>query len=234
MKHGITAKQYLKRFPDAKLISRKFRKHLSKKLSGSNNPFYGKRHPKKIQDRITAKVKMHHEAGHYNEVYKSSVAAMLAARTPEWRRRMSERMSGQNNPACDPETKKKLRGSNHWNWQGGKSYLKLGLFIYGYSFKKARKECLRRDGYRCRVVGCTEKHMYLGGEPGNVEVHHLLPRSLGGSNSLSNLVTLCVKHHPRSPFGTVGIRLPRLRRVGILRFPRIPEIERFPRTEEAA
>lgn len=43
------------------------------------------------------------------------------------------------------------------------------------------------DGFKCRVWGC--------GNPNNLEEHHIIPRSQGGSNQVRNLITLCHKHH---------------------------------------
>ena len=56
-----------------------------------------------------------------------------------------------------------------------------------------RRQVLRRDGSRC--LSCREK---LATQ--DADVHHLLPRSMGGSDEMSNLVTLCdgchASHHP--------------------------------------
>ncbi|MBB6411857.1 RecQ family ATP-dependent DNA helicase [Mesorhizobium sangaii] len=56
-----------------------------------------------------------------------------------------------------------------------------------------RRQVLERDGYRCVSCGCELKSR-------EADVHHLLPRSMGGSDELSNLVTLCdgchASHHP--------------------------------------
>ncbi len=46
---------------------------------------------------------------------------------------------------------------------------------------KTRDEVLRRDNHQCRNCNC---HL-------DVQVHHVLPRSQGGSNLSHNLVTLC-------------------------------------------
>lgn len=43
---------------------------------------------------------------------------------------------------------------------------------------------LSRDGYRCRECGTSCRRE-------DADVHHLIPRSLGGSDAPSNLVTLC-------------------------------------------
>jgi hypothetical protein len=46
-----------------------------------------------------------------------------------------------------------------------------------------------RDGYRCTVPGCTSQR--------NLHAHHVLFRSAGGGDDLSNLTTLCAAHHQR-------------------------------------
>ena len=51
------------------------------------------------------------------------------------------------------------------------------------NFKQATKA---RDGYQCQC--CGKKNCRL-------EVHHLLPRSRGGSDKLANLITLCTDCH---------------------------------------
>jgi hypothetical protein len=49
-----------------------------------------------------------------------------------------------------------------------------------------RRKILIRDGHRCRVPGCRST---------NIDVHHLVPREMGGSHDESNLVALCEGHH---------------------------------------
>jgi hypothetical protein len=50
-----------------------------------------------------------------------------------------------------------------------------------------RHAVLTRDRHRCRVPGCTHTTF--------VDVHHVQPRSEGGLNDASNLLTLCSVHH---------------------------------------
>jgi hypothetical protein len=61
---------------------------------------------------------------------------------------------------------------------------------YPPNWNEIRQEVLARDGYRCGNCGSTSK----------LHVHHIVPLSLGGSNELGNLRTLCkichVKLHP--------------------------------------
>jgi Holliday junction resolvase RuvA-like protein/HNH endonuclease len=50
-----------------------------------------------------------------------------------------------------------------------------------------RRAVLARDHHGCSVPGCRNAHF--------VDVHHLQPRSEGGTNALENLITLCTAHH---------------------------------------
>ena len=50
-----------------------------------------------------------------------------------------------------------------------------------------RRAVLARDGHRCRTRGCNAKHF--------LEVHHIVPRSRGGTNDEANLITLCSSCH---------------------------------------
>ena len=52
---------------------------------------------------------------------------------------------------------------------------------------KLRRAVLRRDGGKCRVPGC--RHAVF------TDVHHLVPRSEGGTDSLEKLATFCGAHH---------------------------------------
>lgn len=63
-----------------------------------------------------------------------------------------------------------------WDYQRGELYQQE-------NFKQAAKA---RDGYKCQC--CGKKGCRL-------EVHHLLPRSRGGSDKLANLITLCTDCH---------------------------------------
>ena len=59
---------------------------------------------------------------------------------------------------------------------------------------KVRRAVVQRDG-RCRWPGCETRW--------GLEVHHLIPRSQGGSDVFTNLATVCATHHRRLvPHGT--------------------------------
>jgi hypothetical protein len=50
-----------------------------------------------------------------------------------------------------------------------------------------RAAVLARDRHRCATAGCRSTHF--------LEVHHMQPRSQGGSNRAENLITLCSRCH---------------------------------------
>ena len=94
----------------------------------------------------------------------------------KWR---SEAQSGENNPV----------------WKGGK------IYYYGPNWKRQRRKARKRDQYRCRECGATERE--LGTIP---SVHHRMkmrhykekydaPEWYEKGNRLENLITLCEKHH---------------------------------------
>jgi len=66
---------------------------------------------------------------------------------------------------------------------GDDSY-KLVFSAYPPDWRKRRKLVLRRDRFTCQDCG--------GSDPvAELEVHHRVPISDGGSHELNNLVTLC-------------------------------------------
>lgn len=82
----------------------------------------------------------------------------------------------------------RLRGEGHPNWKGGiPDY-------YGENWPEQREKALERDDYECVICGRGEAD--LGQEP---DVHHIIPirefDNPAEANYLSNLVTLCKKHH---------------------------------------
>lgn len=56
-----------------------------------------------------------------------------------------------------------------------------------YGFENVKAYVLARDGHKCQCgqKGCSER----------LEVHHIIFRSHGGSDTPGNLITLCSKHH---------------------------------------
>ena len=60
-------------------------------------------------------------------------------------------------------------------------------------WNEVRRSVLARDNYAC--LSCGEKV-----KSADADIHHLLPRSMGGTDELANLITLCdgchARHHP--------------------------------------
>lgn len=73
-----------------------------------------------------------------------------------------------------------------------------------------RELVLERDGARCTVA------RFLGGQcHRTLDVHHIIPRSEGGTDELENLATVCHAHHPlweRLRVAVLNARGPRWRR----------------------
>jgi hypothetical protein len=52
---------------------------------------------------------------------------------------------------------------------------------------RRRYRIFERDGWRCRVPGCTSRR--------HLQVHHIDFRSHGGTDDDANLAVLCAAHH---------------------------------------
>ncbi len=96
--------------------------------------------------------------------------------------------------------KKYMESPNNPNWQGGITCKK-----WGDNWIEQREKTLERDNRTCQV--CFEF--------GNV-VHHINPRRLfkknniDKANELSNLITLCDKHHVPVELGKIPCPIPKV------------------------
>ena len=102
---------------------------------------------------------------------------------PEYRRRQSEAR----------------RGPNHYRWKGGVKD-ELARRLDTAEWRRTRKECYERDGWICQDCSCKclnsrDSKLY---PKRKIQAHHIVSRRSGGSDELSNLVTLCMScHHKR-------------------------------------
>lgn len=62
---------------------------------------------------------------------------------------------------------------------------KIRRMNYTEDWNTICREVKQRDEYKCKICGGTEE----------LEVHHIIPLSRGGTNKKTNLITLCIKHH---------------------------------------
>jgi hypothetical protein len=82
-----------------------------------------------------------------------------------------------------------VRGENHHNWDGG-----AGNYINWD--EEIRKEVIERDNGRCQECGinrdeCREEFGC------DLHVHHITPRSRGGTDEKENLISLCPVCHTK-------------------------------------
>ncbi len=90
------------------------------------------------------------------------------------------------------------RGEKHWNWKGGVS--SEGARLRASSFwHKRRHECYARDNWLCQdcQCKCTNTRDSKTRPKQKIQAHHIIGRRDGGSDSLSNLITLCMSCHHR-------------------------------------
>ncbi|HTE53172.1 MAG TPA: HNH endonuclease signature motif containing protein, partial [Kofleriaceae bacterium] len=62
---------------------------------------------------------------------------------------------------------------------------------------RIRREVWRRDHGRCQVPGCRAARF--------LEVHHIVPRALGGPHEPGNLLVMCSAHHARVHDGALRL-----------------------------
>lgn len=142
---------------------------------GQNSPMYGK----KLTEEAKLKISIANKGKKRTEEIKKKLSKSLEGRispnkgkinSEEYKQKMSERM----------------RGSNHWNWQGGKSFE-----TYPQEFKQIRKFILKRDNYKCQNIECKSEHKKLA-------IHHIDYNKK--NNSEKNLITLGFSCHLKTNY----------------------------------
>lgn len=83
-------------------------------------------------------------------------------------------------------------GSDSAQWKGGTS----AHYRRGADWPASSEAARVRDGRACK--GCGKPESALDGKRKRLDVHHIVPWSVGQSNAISNLVTLCRSCHHRS------------------------------------
>jgi hypothetical protein len=73
-------------------------------------------------------------------------------------------------------------------WQGLERMLVHAKEVWE-AVPRHRNPVHERDGWRCRVPACSSRR--------NLQEHHLLFRSQGGSNRRENRISICAWHHLR-------------------------------------
>ena len=73
---------------------------------------------------------------------------------------------------------------------------------HNFNWKEIQKVIMARDGYTCQ--DCGLQHRFIGHEDGKhgfsksgLEVHHIIPRGMGGTNHPANLKVVCQECHKK-------------------------------------
>lgn len=97
-------------------------------------------------------------------------------------------------------------GENHHSWKGG------SVHYYGPNWKQQAHAARKRDGYRCRHCGVSQKKLRR-----SLDVHHIQPiRTFGyipgknenykQANDLVNLISFCTSCHKLAECGKITIQ----------------------------
>lgn len=112
---------------------------------------------------------------------------MAVRQTAEYRRKLSQANSGE----------------RAWNWKGGVKD-ELARRLDTSEWRRTRVLCYERDNWLCADCGtkCLNTSDAKLHPKRKIQAHHIIPRRQGGSDDLSNLVTLCMScHHKRERRG---------------------------------
>lgn len=104
---------------------------------------------------------------------------MVIRRSPEYRRKLSEAQKGEKSV----------------HWKGGYDQ----RCPRGFEWRALRQRVYERDGWTCQDCGVkclgAKDARAKGKKQRRIQAHHVVPRRLGGTDELENLVTLCVICH---------------------------------------
>jgi hypothetical protein len=101
-----------------------------------------------------------------------------------------------------------ISGKSHPLYKGYSNSIK-----FGKRWHIIREQCLERDYYMCRFCGLTQQQ-HISIYERELEVHHIIPRrqfyededkSVDGTNSMENLITLCREHHIQAENGIIKL-----------------------------
>lgn len=103
----------------------------------------------------------------------------------------------------DPDRRRKAserqRGDKSPRWRGG-AKSELNRRLDTAEWRRTRKEVYARDNWICQDCRCKCKNSADAKNDGRkkIQAHHLLARRDGGTDTLDNLITLCMScHHKR-------------------------------------
>lgn len=163
--------------------SEEWKKKQSEKYKGRKGFFKGKKHPQEWKD-------------HMREIMTGREKI-----TEEGREQLRLKRLGKNNPMYGKTHSDKYKlwlkinksGENSNNWKGGITP-ENKLRLSNAEWAKTRLKVYKRDNFTCQRCGikCTNSKKQSST---TIQCHHLEPWRDTKNDSLTNLVTLCVKCH---------------------------------------
>jgi hypothetical protein len=101
------------------------------------------------------------------------------------------------NHFCDKDCEQEWKRSNwvledHPNWRGGKGGIDAVRNAFAEkSWRDTARRARKQSDGRCELCGAA-------GEMRDLDVHHIVPISAGGTNGEYNLMTLCIACHRKA------------------------------------
>lgn len=101
-------------------------------------------------------------------------------------------------PAYREAQAARQRGPLAPNWKGGQTDAEKRR-MQGWEWRETRKRVYERDTYTCQDCGCKclGKRDVQQNPKRKIQAHHIIRRRDGGTDDMSNLVTLCMQCHMR-------------------------------------
>ncbi len=187
-KHGITPKEYEMLF-GCKTVPEDW-------VKGEKNPFYGKHHE---EGKSKVKSDEYREAARLRYKGKKLKDILVNVSLEEHLKLRSDRFKGKNNPMYGkprPEylrrrISEKMSGSNNPNWKGGISLLRYPTRFRNFHFKESIRE---RENRKCFICGVHESELGR-----RLDVHHIDYDRFNLDKN--NLVALCHSCHIQTNYG---------------------------------
>jgi len=103
---------------------------------------------------------------------------------------------------CDTHKKITSLGENNPSYKNGSSYEKRSW--RGNDWETLRQEIYKRDNYTCQKCGvkCLGKRDYRQDSSRIIQCHHIENYKIDNNNKNQNLITLCLKCHLKTHYGT--------------------------------
>ncbi len=146
------------------------RAKMSKAQKGKNHPMFGKKHSPETRQRMSESLKERWDSGEFDTI--------------DYKQKISDAMT--RNWAAGVYDDVDYTGSNHPNWQGGKSFEP-----YCPKFNYSLKEMVRNE--HGRVCALCEKSEIQNGK--RLTVHHIDGNKMQGCDSPWYLTVLCLGCH---------------------------------------